>query len=344
MHSRPPILRLGLRRSSSPTPSCALRLRELCSPDVAAPLMQSFVGGLHPDARVRIESDTTTVAAALDTHWQAAREAWPGITVTLERFASELARRLGAGATTEQLVRTRAADVYLAIACTAGDAGAIAEFERAYLREVDIAGTKLRATPDQTAEVKAHLRRILFVDEPGRPAAAGEFSGRGDLRGYVRVMATRDLIRAINRGRRELQFEDDEILDRLATHDDPELSILRAQYRGTVDEALRAALSGLEDRSRALLRYQVVDGWTVDQVGQLYGVHRATAARWLAAAREKLGERIRSELASRLEISEDEVASIVRLVQSRVDVSLDRLLGTAHAETVAGDPPSRVPR
>lgn len=61
---------------------------------------------------------------------------------------------------------------------------------------------------------------------------------------------------------------------------------------------------------------------------KLYGVHRATAARWLADARAALGDAIRGELAGRLRIAASEVDSIVRLVQSRVDMSLDRLLVT----------------
>jgi RNA polymerase sigma-70 factor (ECF subfamily) len=70
----------------------------------------------------------------------------------------------------------------------------------------------------------------------------------------------------------------------------------------------------------------VIDGWTIDRIGALYGVHRATAARRIAAARDELGAAIRTELAARLAISIDEVDSIVRLVQNRIDVSLERLL------------------
>jgi RNA polymerase sigma-70 factor, ECF subfamily len=140
------------------------------------------------------------------------------------------------------------------------------------------------------------------------------------------VMSTRALIRAINRGRREIAVEDSEFFDRMLPIDDAEISFLRAQYREAVDGALRAALAGLDPRSRALLRYQLIDGWSIDQVGKLYGVHRATAARWLTDAREILGAAIRTELAARLQISPEEVDSIVRLVQSRVDMSLDRLL------------------
>jgi hypothetical protein len=46
----------------------------------------------------------------------------------------------------------------------------------------------------------------------------------------------------------------------------------------------------------------------------------------VTAARDELGDAIRTELATRLAVSTDEVDSVVRLVQSRVDVSLARLL------------------
>ena len=37
-----------------------------------------------------------------------------------------------------------------------------------------------------------------------------------------------------------------------------------------------SALGELPARERTLLRYQLIDGWSIDQVGKLYGVHRAT--------------------------------------------------------------------
>ncbi|HET9991116.1 MAG TPA: helix-turn-helix domain-containing protein [Kofleriaceae bacterium] len=265
---------------------------------------------------------TRSIEDELAAHWQAGAAAWPGIVVAADRFASEVTRRSG-----DAVAAACGADLYLAIACSDGDATAIERCEQLARAEIEHVGRRLRATPDQAAEVAAQLSRVLFVDEPERPAAVREFSGRGNLRAYVRVMATRDLIRAINRGRRETPIGEDEILDRLATHRDPELSILRAQYHGVVDDAMRAALGTLDKRARALLRYQLVDGWNIDQVGRVYGVHRATAARWIEAARETLGKAIRGELGKRLAIDPSEVASIVRLVQSRVDVSLDRLLG-----------------
>ena len=293
-------------------------------------LCQSFLAEAAEPVRAELAAQDSAVAAALAAHWEAAVAAWPEIEVAPERFGRELANRLGApsGPNTPLGAHAgmRGADGLLAVGGCDGNPAAITRIEEILARELRHVAIKLHATPDQTAEIHAELRRILLVDEPPRRAALREYAGRGDLRGYVRVMSTRALIRAINRGRREIAVEDSEFFDRMLPNDDPELSFLRAQYREAVDGALRAALGGLDPRSRALLRYPLIDGWSIDQVGKLYGVHRATAARWLTDAREVLGAAIRTELAARLQISPEEVDSIVRLVQSRVDMSLDRLL------------------
>jgi RNA polymerase sigma-70 factor (ECF subfamily) len=284
-----------------------------------------FLAALDEAARPRFEG-AVTLAATISQLRDAACTAYPDLAVDAATFAAELARRLGTAANPEILARVRADHVHIAIACADGDPLAVRCFETEFLDEVDATARRLRARPDQADEVRGQLRRILFVSEPGRPAALREFSGRGDLRSYLRVIATRELVRVINKGRREVGVTE-AFLDVLSPASDPELGYLREHYRADVDAAMRAALAALADEPRALLRYSVVDGWSVDRIGALYGVHRATAARRVAAAREELGAAVRAELAARLAISVDEVDSIVRLVQSRIEVSLERLLG-----------------
>lgn len=298
--------------------------------DLRAALIQGCLAEVAEPVRGQLAGDEARLGSLLVAQWEAARAAWPAAEIAPERFARELARRIAVQAsgnvTAAALEASHGGDVYLAIACCDGDPTAIAQLDELVGRELRHVAAKLRASADQAAEIHAELRRILLVDDTDRGAALRDYAGRGDLRGYVRVSATRALIRAINRGRREVAVDDGEVFDRMMPHDDPELAILRAQYRETVDAAMRTALSRLDGRSRALLRYQLIDGWSIDQVGKLYGVHRATAARWLGDARQLLGDLIRSELAARLQIAASEVDSIVRLVQSRVDMSLDRLL------------------
>src|ERR1043165_5944275 len=151
-----------------------------------------FLAALDDEARPRFEG-AATLAVTLAELRDAAFAAYPDLTVDAAPFAAELARRLGGAASPEQLARVRADHVHIAIACATGDPLAIRRFEAEFLDEVDTTAGRLRALPDQADEVRSHLRRILFVSEPGRPAPLHEFSGRGDLRSYLRVMATREL-------------------------------------------------------------------------------------------------------------------------------------------------------
>ncbi len=291
-------------------------------------LLVAFRAGLSESALAVFGPSTETATVeALRRQVADARAAWPELTVTASEFATELGRRLGDTATVQSLTACRGSDVYLTIASTAGDEAATRAIMALVEREVQFGAARTRATADQAAETRAELHRILFTSDPPRSAATREFGGRGDLRGYLRVMAIRELVRTVKRGRREEPREEEALFALIAPGSDPELSILRDRFHGSVDVAMRAALGKLSERSRALLRYQVVDGWNVDRVGALYGVHRATAARWTAAARDELGSLIRSEVAGQLAIQVDEVDSIVRLVQSRLDVSLERLIG-----------------
>ena len=264
-----------------------------------------------------------TYDEAIEAAHQAARAAWPDVIVELPRFAAEVRRRLGE-ISPEELATICTDDLYLAIACLDGDEAAATHLERDYLVEAERAARKLRGSDDQAAELRGHLRRVLFTAEGERRAGLAEFSGRGDLHGYLRVTATRELIRVINRGRKEQPIEP--LIERLQLERAPELSMVRARHGAEIETAVRAAIEALPERDRALLRYSLVDDWTVDQIGELYGVHRATAARWVAAARDRLGETIRREVATRLAIETGEVESLIDLVRSRIDVSLERIL------------------
>ncbi|HUJ59825.1 MAG TPA: hypothetical protein VLX92_15080 [Kofleriaceae bacterium] len=264
------------------------------------------------------------VAHAVALAYRAARDAWPGVDVTLERFASELRRRLGDDLTAAVVPTLCTGDLYLAIACMDGSDRAAAALERDHFSEVDHAARKLRATDDQAKDIRGTLHRLLFTSEPERRAGLAEYTGRGNLRGYLRVIATRELIKVINRARKEVAIEP--VLERLEVERAPELSVLRARHGADIQASLRAALDALGERDRALLRYSLVDGLNVDRIGELYGVHRATAARWIAAARDALADHVRGEVAARLAIDKREVDSLIELVRSRIDVSLERIL------------------
>jgi RNA polymerase sigma-70 factor (ECF subfamily) len=280
-------------------------------------LAEAFVDALDEPGAALAEDVLGAMVAA-------ARAAWPGIEVDPERFVRFVAQRVGPGVGPRDLP---ASDLYLACACADGDPRAIAAFERRYFRGVDAAMATMRAPAGVADEVKQVLRARFFVSTPERHATIADFGGRGDLNGWVRVSAVREALRILARQKRSVRL-DEALLDELTAGGDPEIAAVKSRCRAELATALREALAALSPRARTLLRYQIVDGLGISAMGAIYGVHRATVARWLAQVRADVVADTQRRLATRLQLSQDEVESVIRLVQSQLDLSIVSLLGS----------------
>jgi RNA polymerase sigma-70 factor (ECF subfamily) len=219
-------------------------------------------------------------------------------------------------------------DVALARACAAGDAVALETFESRYMSRVPDFVARLRVEPAFVDELKQVLRAKLFVAlPPARPKIA-EYSGSGALERWFRIAAVNTALKLLRRGRTADRDELARVTEG-TTAVDPELELVKRRYSTEFDAAFLEALAGLETRERNVLRLHFVDGLGIDAIGALHRVHRATAARWLAAAREGVLDRTRSALRSRLHLTPTEIDSLVAVVQSRLEVSLRSLLASA---------------
>ena len=217
-----------------------------------------------------------------------------------------------------------AADLALAAGCLARDAAALAQFE-SVLGEVDAAGAATRSPRDLVDEVKQLLRVQLLVPRGDRPGALAGYQGKGPLRGWIRITATRELIRHKKKAAREVPLPTLEAALG-ADSGDPMLSQLKAEYRTEFSTALATAIAELTAEDRTLLRQSIVEHLSIDEIGAAFGVHRATAARWLTRAKAALVKATHQVLAKRLALPVDEIESVIRLVQSRLEASVVRML------------------
>jgi RNA polymerase sigma-70 factor (ECF subfamily) len=256
-----------------------------------------------------------------------ARQEWPGVVLDEARLVTFVGERLTGDDLATALAAAAAGDLALAGACTFGEPTAQAAFDRV-LTEVDAAGASVGATKDLVAEVKQMLRLQLLVPKDGKPAGIAGYRGKGPLRGWVRITATRELIRHKKKRAREtplLHSLDQLITSRL----DPALEAVKAEYRTEFAEALREAIGDLGAEDRTLLVQQIVHGASIDEVGAAFGVHRATAARWLNRARAALVAATHKRLAERLKLPVEQMDSVIKLVQSQLDASMIRYLKEA---------------
>ena len=270
------------------------------------------------------------------------RDAWPDLAVDPAAVVAFIARQATPELAEAALDGLRPADLYLACACALQLPGALEAFDRDYMREVDIALSRMRVGPPRLADVKQLVRQRLFVGggtagQPTSPGKIAEYGGRGDLRRWVRSVAVRTCLNELRRGKREILVDDDQLIAQHAIAvDDPEIEYMKRTYAAEFRTAFGDALQQLGAREQTLLRYHHVDGLNIDEIGAIYRVHRVTAFRWLEKAKEQLVRTTLETLRGRLKLPVNELESVLRMIRSQVHLSLVRHLG-GPADDVAGD-------
>jgi RNA polymerase sigma-70 factor (ECF subfamily) len=103
-------------------------------------------------------------------------------------------------------------------------------------------------------------------------------------------------------------------------------------YRAAFQAAFKEAIKDLSPRERTLLRQRFAFGLSAEEIGTIYRVSRMTAHRWLERARTRLLAGTRKRLKQRLAVDGTEFESIMRLIQSRLDVSIHSALAGEDAD------------
>ena len=289
-------------------------------------LAHVFLASVPAAARPRFEA-WTELAVVLEERVTSARTAWPSLEVSLPAFITHVAQRIDPDAQVGKLAELRVADMYLVFAATRGDTTALGQLERAYFRR--LAPVVGRVAPEAADLVVAELRETLLL--PNKPGGGlGSYAGQADLFTWLRVCAVRIAVQLHRRAGRQPRMEQ-EVLETLCVGDAiggaPELDHERQRFAEAVREAVELAFAHLPASEKTLLLQHYVDGLTTEQLGRMRGVHRVTVSRRLVRARRQLLAAARSHLVDQLALSTSECDSVLRLVRSQLDITLERVLG-----------------
>jgi len=260
------------------------------------------------------------VAEPVADAYAAGRAAWPEIELDRERFAAHV------DAVDPTNASRFPADLYLAAACLARDPSALAAFDRDVLSAARGALGAIDAREESIDEGLQRLRTAMLVGE-GQPRLL-QYAGRGPLRAWVGIAAARTalMMKRSQKRAKEVPEEDWTSSFAMISTNNPELDLLKRQYATAFAQALRDAVGELEPRLRSALKMSFVDNLSIDEIGTIYVVHRATAARWIQRACDDVFARTRALLVERLALSATEVARMDDMVRSQLDVSLSQLL------------------
>ncbi len=240
----------------------------------------------------------------------ASERQFPGINVPREAFARFMASR-------PRATPQSATELVLAFGCGHGDPVALRHFEERYLGVASPAVKHLDVSAD---EVQQLLRVRFFVGPPPRIL---DYQGLGSLEGWVRASAVRVALDLKRRERTASGACEHEL-----SGPDTELQHLKARHGPAFERAFARACATLSSRERAVLRLSALGGASIDGIAATYGIHRATAARWLERIRDALRDRTLTAIGAELGEGEASAASLLRAIASGLDVSLRRQLAS----------------
>jgi RNA polymerase sigma-70 factor (ECF subfamily) len=255
------------------------------------------------------------------------RSTWSDLSLSPDDFLRYLADRLPERARLpDALHGLNAAELHLACCCALRRPRAYLAFERYCFSMLPAVLSRFSSRDEFHDEVRQALRERLFVAKPGQRARIEDYSGRGSLVGWVRVAAVRLAIDLLRQRGKSLPSDED-ALQTLTIEPDAELRIWVERYRDEVKSAFRESFAALSVSERNLLRWHHLDGLTIDELAAMKRIHRSTVARRIARCCELLATNTHARLVARLGMPASQIDSVMRLVRSQLELSIERWLG-----------------
>jgi RNA polymerase sigma-70 factor (ECF subfamily) len=196
-------------------------------------------------------------------------------------------------------------DVVLAWACAAGIPAALAELDANAIAPA-LAHVRTRGDADEIAQL-ARVRLLV-----GDPPAITTYRGRGSLAAFVRTIVVRLSLDQVRATRDVPSDELDALVDRVGA--DPELAHMRERYAGDLGAALKIAWRALAPHDRFVLDLELHQHLGIEQIANIYGIHRTNATRRIASARAAFVAGTREALRVKLGIGDGTLDSILRLM------------------------------
>lgn len=263
--------------------------------------------------------------------------AWPELGLDAAQFCQELAARVetvpDASRYTEQVVRN-AADLFLAAACARGSVSAIQIFEQEYIDKTAHIVRRYRLSETQLTELTQRLRVHVLLRAGTNPPRINQYTGRGRLFDWFRVLALRtatDLCREQARYDAVTANASIEVVlqQQMTSRGEPEEQLLRTRFKSEYEAAVRAALQRLDPDSRNILKLHFAKGLNGAQIGALLGVNRSTVMRRLEKVQEDLRAAVYEHLITVLHLSPSELQSLTHQLRSQLSISLSDLLSVS---------------
>lgn len=246
----------------------------------------------------------------------------PSPAVSQGELLKHLAQKLGVfGA--DRMKEADLRSVYLAFAAAHGDADAMAAVEARAVEQARRVVERWGGAQVELDEVLQRVRHALFLGVEDKPKLL-EYGGQGSFNSWLRAVALRVVLNLTRRPL--LRAEEAEVEQLVAMVDDPELILVKGVYLREFRRAFSESLRSLPRDEATLLHQYYFDGLRLEELAALQRMHVSTLSRKLARIRQQVLEGTRTRLSEQLALAPSEIDSILRLIQSRLEVSAGGLV------------------
>jgi RNA polymerase sigma-70 factor, ECF subfamily len=281
----------------------------------------------HARVRVAVPADAAEFEDLLRRAWETGRDPWPAVDLPADVFVRHLARRLPEDSVDVPLERVLArlilTDLYLACACVHKVPGAIEALERHDMEKLSASLGFLKLSATTLDDICQMVRIHLLVGTAGSNPQLGEYKGVGTLLSWMRVIAAR---MAHKQGVTVRETPTENVLAAIEAMPvlgpDAELELIKRRYRHQFRRAVREAFATLSSEQRQLLWLHFIDRMPTTKMGPLFGVDQSTASRKIKSARHAVYEETKRLLQERLGLSSQEFKSLMKVIDSQLDLSL----------------------
>jgi RNA polymerase sigma-70 factor (ECF subfamily) len=260
--------------------------------------------------------------------------AWPELQLDYCVFEQYFDTR---GLVAAAIERNVAPDLFLACACAHAIPGSIAIFDLRFRALIDSAARAYDDAPSFRDDVRQELHTHLFVADGDKLPRIAQYHARGPLAAWVTTSARRVALRMAKRRAAQKYAGDEALVMQVCNEQNPELAWLRTRYSDLCNEALLIAFRQLSQRDRLIVRLQVQRGLSMARIAIMYNVTQPTISRWMRDAREQILRAFYEFIREECDIERADLDSLVRLVQSQLDLNLSTLFQDT-SESVPPEP------
>jgi RNA polymerase sigma-70 factor len=284
----------------------------------------------HAPAHAVAPADMAAVETQLHGAWEAGRAPWPGVDLPADAFVRHLAERLPRDGVASPLAlllgQLALSDFYLACACVRGVPEAVEMLERHYLARLPALMGHLKVPGLVLDDVLQWVRIHLLMGTTGAGPQLAEYTGRGGLLSWIRVIATRGALRQ-GAPLRTTPTENVIVALEALPAEEPsvDLELFKRRYSREFRQAMYESFAALSSEQRYHLRLHFVERLSTTEMGALFRVNQSTVSRWLKSARRAVYEETKRRLRERLGLSSREFTSLVAAIESQVDLSLSQV-------------------